>query len=467
MGKLRDHNGGGCITARKGSTAVLLLFPCCAAAWEIVPGITVAESWSSNLTLAPAGREVDDWITRIAPRVSLVNNGRRARVSLDYVMENLYYLGETQHNNTFHQAQASGSIELAQEWLFMDATAAYNQTLISAERPIPLSNLDVTQNQIDYATYSISPYVDHRFGTFARGELRYRQDVTDYKSGGIADGRAEHLIGAVSGGTRFEDFGWRLSYTERHLETDDGMDASLARGELRLSPQLSSRIWMDLVGGYEQNDYGDGQDDQEGEYWLAGLTWEPGSRTRIHAAGGERFYGTTANLELSHRTRRSQWQARYEEEFLNDIQGLAERPLTGGVEIPVASELTTEVYLRKRLGGSVTLETGRSTLFLNGYGERRNYQVSDQEERVAGGGARWSWAWSARTQTTLRLDYQQRRFRDSPREDELWHMRLELGHQILPRIRAGLDGSYVERDSTEPSAGYRQTVITLSANATF
>ncbi|HAN56179.1 MAG TPA: TIGR03016 family PEP-CTERM system-associated outer membrane protein, partial [Betaproteobacteria bacterium] len=61
------------------------------------------------------------------------------------------------------------------------------QQNISALGPIGLGNTNATNNLTTVGTYSVSPYIRKRFGSFANGDLRVRQSGVYFNSGGISN----------------------------------------------------------------------------------------------------------------------------------------------------------------------------------------------------------------------------------------------------------------------------------------
>ena len=67
----------------------------------------------------------------------------------------------------------------AVDLFFVDATASRGQQSLSAFGPHAGNDLYSNRNRTDIDTWSISPYLTHRFGNFASGVLRYTRDSVE------------------------------------------------------------------------------------------------------------------------------------------------------------------------------------------------------------------------------------------------------------------------------------------------
>ena len=75
------------------STALAGLFACpaWAAKWDIVPTLTLVETYSDNISLTPDRTKQSDWVTQVVPGISIAATGERLRFNFVYAPEFTYY----------------------------------------------------------------------------------------------------------------------------------------------------------------------------------------------------------------------------------------------------------------------------------------------------------------------------------------------------------------------------------------
>src|SRR2546423_15691081 len=67
--------------------------------WRIAPSLTVAETLTDNVNLAPDGLKRSDLITQIVPGIRIDGTGARLKLNLNYQMNNILYARESSQNN--------------------------------------------------------------------------------------------------------------------------------------------------------------------------------------------------------------------------------------------------------------------------------------------------------------------------------------------------------------------------------
>ncbi len=203
----------------------------------------------------------------------------------------------------------------------------------------------------------------------------------------------------------------------------------------------------------------------------------------MEAAYGERYFGETWRARLRHRAPHSTWQASYAEtlttvprlateEELVAFQDPSGNVITDEEGNPILIEVpftvqTTEVILRRRASGQVTVGTAKSNLRFRGFRETRELQASGTEQRGYGGGSGWHWRPAARTRSIVSIFWTRHRFAGSDREDDFYRAGWRVTRRIGSGLTASLDYQYLQRDSTRNSAEYRQSSVSLLAEKVF
>ncbi|SCZ55882.1 TIGR03016 family PEP-CTERM system-associated outer membrane protein [Thiohalomonas denitrificans] len=442
-----------------------------AAEVDITPVLQVSEIYTDNVTLSSSNEE-EDFVTQIAPGISYSRTAPRLDLSLDYQFEALWYAKESDHNETYHQAEAVGEVVAVPEWFFVKAGAGYSQEIISSEAPVSVNNISVTDNRTDVATFTINPYLHHRFSDQLVMRAEYQVDRVEYDEGRLSDGeRRQSLI--RFGNASDQKFRWAMLASHRVLVSDGREDSVLDEWSIFLGHRFSTRLSVGLEAGYEDNEYG-GVDEvleEDGSVWRVRGEWTPNTQTNMTASIGNRLFGTTFDLSASRETNVGQFRASYSEDYTSEIERITvvdtEQIDAETAQFTTTTALDNEVYLSRRLRGGWSRERGRTGLELYGYTEDREYQITNDEEELAGAGARWNWRVAPRTTFLADGELQRRDFRGIDRRDYLGYMSFGLERRMTRRSVGTLRYQYTERDSTADSSDYQQNMIFLTARAEF
>ena len=518
---MNDTNGQSANSLAIGSIFLVLVqlaMPSSAAEWRIIPTLLITETYLDNVEEAPPGEEESDYVTELNPGISLQAQGSRLNLNLNYSMQNLFYIDNSDENTTNHELSADANVELLREHLFLDAFASAQQVLVSPEGRGGNDNLTITDDRTTAITYTISPYAVRRFGNMA-GELRYAFEKVDFLDDGAdtaeasdshrlfanlaSDPSARRLSRPAGYRTNIEgitasseeatdaglegrnrqprryvnDFQWSLTYSRDQTDFQDDTDEKFELLALDTSYRIGARTAALLGLGYENNDFDQSAeaDQPEGFFWYTGIAWNPSRRTALEATVGRRFFGTTYSLAFRHNTRTITTDVQYAEEFVTTADTILEEQLSSngdessnpetGVPLP---QLGSEVYLRKRLTGSISKTTAKSTFQLSAYDEDREFQRSDSEEQAYGITFGWDWQLASRTDSRLFAEWQRLESSQEDQEDfDSWQIGASINRRIRNTINAYFDYRYSRRDSTDPENDYKQNQIAAGLQITF
>lgn len=442
-----------------------------AANWEITPSLALSETYTDNINLAPDNEKTHDFVTLINPGIAVRGEGDRLKLALDYSLQEFLYARSDEGSRTFHQLDGRVNSELVQDWFFVDGGAARTQQTISPSGAIPLDNFSLTGNRVNVTTYSISPYIRHKFGNIATGRLVYRFDkVTDDRDILNNTENQEILVGAESEES-FDRLGWRADHTHRKLDGEQRLGVTIDRTNLELRYQATGSVTLLGIGGYENYVYeqpvhvdGDG-----GSYWSVGAEWQATTRTLLRVTGGKRFFGRTASALLKHQMRRATVELSYTEDVVTFPEVLTTRLVyepTGDVLNPILVNpvLTQEAYLSKRFITTVSGKTAKTSFNLGIFDENRDYQVSGMHEDVVGGDALWAWQFAPRTQFQVKGGG---RKRDVDGTDNLWYAGTGVVYKLSRNADATVEYRYVDRNADGTAVDYTQNVLSATAKFTF
>lgn len=476
-----------------------------AADWTLKPRITLSEIYTDNVTLLADDGE-DELITIISPGVNLHAEGGRLRLSLDYALQNLFYLGDSDRNQSNHRLQSNATADLIEDLLHLDARASISQVILDSTQKVALDNIGISGGRGDVRTYSLSPWLNAK-GPYVNSELRYSYGEIDYSGNAVSDGRDETINGNFSSGHRFSTMTWGLGFQRQELTRNNVSRRESATAHV--SYRIVRHLGFIVRGGYENNDQTITRYSPDGSYWSAGLHWQPSSRFALEATQGENdhqgrlTFRPTLRTSLSltyldravglrtgsswagsffHRTRRSNWSVNYIEEVTNNLlqiekttdnlvvdengdpvfDKITHQPIYATLLVPVNEE-----YFRRNFMGTVTYGIGRSTLMLSGHSEWREYQLSLRTREEIGVNGSWAWRFAPRTTSRLFMEWRQTDFGDTPAKDQLMRGSIELRRSIGIGADGTIQYRYTDNTSQLGMRDYHENRITATFRQTF
>ncbi|MFP5411295.1 MAG: TIGR03016 family PEP-CTERM system-associated outer membrane protein, partial [Gammaproteobacteria bacterium] len=147
--------------------------------WKIEPSIETYATYTDNARQSAVNPD-DALILGVMPGFVLRSEGsRRVEATLQYGMRGVFRFGDDRDDVMQHNLNALGKAELIEDFLFVDGSARVSQELISLIGSPAGADVN-DSNRADVASYSISPYIKKRLGTFAQTELRYTASGTSY-----------------------------------------------------------------------------------------------------------------------------------------------------------------------------------------------------------------------------------------------------------------------------------------------
>lgn len=470
-----------------------------AADWKGERGLTVSERYTDNVNLAPANRQREgDLITEIRPSIQINKNGARLQARISYALQSLAYLNNSEYNSLNHQLNAAANAELLNDLLFLDARTTVSQQNISALAPVGFNNTNATQNLTTVGTYSVSPYVKKRFGSFANGDLRIARSGIYYDSRSASDAVVDSMTGALTSGTSFSDVFWGINYRYTKNNNRFGADSELERASATVGYVLTRKFRVSGTAGSERNNFiSMGDNKVDGPFWNVGFQWVPSVRTSVAATFGERFFGRTYSFDLSQRTRHTNWRASYAEDvstsnitslsyalqselFACDIPPAKTYPTRAspignlyvippgedpgnctqvGARFSPDLSLTREIFIAKNLTAGVGLNAGKSNYNLAIYSRRRDLQQSGTFDRQVGMNAGWNWRFAPYTTFNLNGNLMRFEVPAQNREDDLWSVAGSLTHRFRPKMSGSILARHQARTSNLPGNNFTENSI--------
>lgn len=492
--------------------------------WNLEPSIGAVATYTDNAKQSDTNLE-DALILSVTPGFSLHSKGsRRVQATLRYGLTGVARVGEDDSTDLNHRLNAVGNAELIEDFLFIDGNARISQELISLFGSPADAEIN-DSNRATVGTYSISPYIQKRLGTFADAQARYTTSAAIFEDQAAADSTVNTLSAGLTSGTRFNDLDWGLSYSIRKAENRnaataaDNDDTTFERASASVGYTLTRKFRVFGTVGQDWNDYLSATE-TDGSSWSTGFGWTPTRRTSIEASVGERYFGNTYSFSGSHRTRKSRWTMRYSEDVSDITQQLLEAssqtywvcPLSA-VQISVVAVtdpseppdsscqgpfaagqvidgftlsdaqavglglkdigIARGIYILKSFSAGVSWDVSRLGFGLSAHDTRRFYQVlGDAEDHVQGVTGSVSYRLSPQTTANSSLSLTRNRADaavtgDTARDDDIWRLSFGLNHQFAADLSGALIFRHTQRDSNVADADFEENRLTASVNMRF
>ena len=497
--------------------AMAFAMPAYAIDWRFEPSVGATATYTDNANQSESNPE-DALILTMRPGFTLRSEGsRRIQASMSYGLSGVARFGEDQSTDLNHNLGAIGKAELVEDFLFIDGTASISQELISLLGSPAEADVN-DSNRATVGTYSISPYIQKRLGTFANAQARYTASGAIFENDVASNSSVNSFSAGLTSGTRFNDLSWGLNYSLRKADNDSIGDTTLERASATVGYALTRKFRVFGTVGQDWNEYlsASGTD---GSFHSVGLGWSPTRRTSVEASMGERYYGKTYSFSGSHRTRASRWTVRYSEDVSDITQQFLEQtsrifwvcngtlyetldfnppagqtgcvgPISAGqlaslfnslgVSIAdlVAANLlnvgiANGVYIIKSFNAGVSWDIGRLGFGLSAHDTKRLYQLlGDAQDHVQGVTGAVTYRLSPQTTANGSLSLSRNSFDallsgGTAREDDLLSLNLGLNHRFAEKLNGALTFRHTQRDSNEADSDYQENSLTASVNMRF
>lgn len=463
---------------------VLLVFvPLVAGAagpWEAGARAAISYTYSDNLRLNRDGSKQGDYLTSATAGFTLNRQRTANQVSLAYDVVAVDYGNRDERDEVYQQFHGDGTLQVWRNHLFLDADAEYTQRIISGRDDVPFDLLTPSTNRADVARYGGGARYEETYGRFAASELSYRREWVDYQDSGLDRFNSERdlLRAQLRSGSVFTSFGWSVSFVEDEYVYDDGAEISFQTLEGMLNWNLGKRFSVFGAAGRERNDFEfdpSRRPRPDDDFWRAGITWT-GTRTAVTAYYGERFFGSTYGLNLTHRSPWATWAIEYTESPTT-LNGVEFVPVLGLIELPSGElllieleipELITEVYVSRRWNATLSGSTGRTQWSLRVHNEEREYQrTTSLDQRLAGAALTGSWRVASRTRAVAQLSWQRSHYLGDDEIKRVLAADVAVSRQLSRYVDTSLSVRHQRRDSTDAQNEASENRITLALNARF
>jgi uncharacterized protein (PEP-CTERM system associated) len=398
--------------------------------WTITPTISVSETFSDNANLANNDADPNsDFLTQVSPGISIVGQGGRGSLNLNYSLNQTFSHRDVQDTETNNNLAATGQVEVWNRIAFIDMNASIGQAIERTNGAASNSIAGQNVNRTETRNASISPFFLHHFGTWVETESRFTLSGFSTESDTVEDSRTMSEQLRINSGRRFTQFTWSIdTLNSKTQNNDDEPSSRQRRVDGNVTYILSSKVSLLGGVGYEDIEDTDLDSQPSGLTWNAGIALQPSPRTSARLTYGKRDGENSFDFEASHRlSSRTEITASYSEsietsqrQFANDFSNLF--PIGGGQAIDLTSGAIVNLASLEAFG--LEEDTFRQRVFrLNISGSRRR--------NTFGGG----------------LFYEEREFEFTDRIEKAYGGNLSLSRQLSNRLNGNINLSYTHTDS--------------------
>ena len=464
--------------------------------WRFEPNVRASATYTDNVNQSESNPE-DAVILTITPGFTMSSEGsRRVQAALRYGLTGVARFGENDNSDLNHRLNATGKAELIEDFLFIDGNARISQELISLFGSPAEAEIN-DSNRATVGTYSISPYIQKRLGTFANALARYTASGAIFENDVAANSSVNTFTAGLTSGTRFTDFSWGLNYSISKAENRGLADSTFENASASVGYALTRKFRVFGTAGQDWNDYLSFTE-TEGSFYRVGFGWAPSRRTSLEASAGEHYYGSTVSLSGTHHARQSQWTVRYSEDVsdtprfdtsridlafctLAELAALPPNPtksdyIKAGCDLGhfFNTSISSRVFLSKLLTAGVSWDVGSRTKMSLALSDltREFLQGAQSEDRVRYVTGSVSYRMSPKTTASSSLSF----FRNSAdaaetgsvaRDDDIWRLSVSLNHQFAEDLSGALNLRHTRRDSNVAGADFEENRLMATVNMHF
>jgi hypothetical protein len=370
---------------------------------------------------------------------------------------------------------------LVEQWLFINADVTASQNDVSPFVSGGGDTADRTGNTNTTYRYSINPYISRRFKDVANLLQSYNYDDQYNTKDIVGDSSQETWLLTLGSGPVFSPLSGSLQGDYQTTDYTDtpgrptNNDSELSSAQLNRAYQINRKWQINGFIGNEWNDFVSSRDDIDGTFWGAGVRWTPNERTSVDVGMGDRFFGNTPWLTISHRHKRSLFSVDYRKTltYSRDIRTLG---VADGVEQPGnPTSLSNSPILDERLTLAYAYDGRRSSVGISGsYSDQTREAGTDRNEPVLdlNEATYKNLSLSLRRSLSNKLSlsgrlswYEQEPKGESSQiaqSSETWRATLGARHSLGQNTSLSLDYEYTDRQSDNAFNEYQENRITLS-----
>lgn len=327
-----------------------------------------------------------------APGAYAAYNSSRFVGAMDYsLITRLWDDGD--FDDVTHALAANGRWNAIPELFSVSGNASYGDVLIDQQQGGNNGNIGVfnSGNIAEQATASVRPAIRKRFNDFEAaaeyvyGRVWYLDQGKGQPSSALAafgredaENQSANLsLGLLPDGGRYTA---KVFYTWDRSEFETSLPYEFERAGFEGSYEMFRSIALvGDVGKESALDESTTSGGLDSDFWSAGLAWQNSNRSKLEARYGERFFGSSYLVKMSHRARLLEFDASYSESPDVETRRVnldafepGELPpwYVPGMDLGV---FTSQPYVGKNVLATIRARGSRTTVGVRGFDTRREY----------------------------------------------------------------------------------------------
>jgi uncharacterized protein (PEP-CTERM system associated) len=444
--------------------------------WEISPSVSLYQSFTSNGRLAPPGDEKADFFTTLSPAIAIHRDSPRLNLDLNYALDAVAYVREQELSELRNQLEFASTATLVPEMVFLDGFAAIEQQPTETGRTGSGSSLAAATDLTTVYTYSLSPYLDNHFGSFADSELRYT--FNQVLSEDLTNSTAHRAEATLVSGSQFPRLLWTLNASGE--EASSSRDISTRFAAASVEYRLSRVLGLLASVGYERISDATLDQEPDGPIGSAGLRLTPGPRTSVTLTYNHRFdsdfFAGSASYLLGPQTRID---ATYTERletsqtlFADNLSFLTRDEFGNFVDSRTARLFTLgdpnfglqdNAFRLRAFNMALHAVRGRNVFDAVGYYERRDIDATNERDTAAGGALNWAHLLTPVTSLSLTARYRYDKFETVEGTDD--QQLIGASASVLYHLNETLDGvigvSFTRQFADVRSNEFAEAVVSI------
>jgi uncharacterized protein (PEP-CTERM system associated) len=485
--------------------------------WRADASIAPSIAYTDNVCLSKDNKQ-GDWtaVGLLRPSGSVSHESRRTKVNAQGAVQiNTLTDGELRDNGCtgvdledrqkfFPSISAVGSTVVIDQWVTVDATLRADQNEVTSALPGSGDDLNRNGNTNTFYRYSVSPILRHRLKNKAFYTLRYSYDDQINTADSVSNSSRHAVRTSLANGTASR-VTWNLAGNYSRVEYSDdfvnrftglvipAQDTELKSASLSMGYQIQRRWQINGRYGWEWNDFQTYNDaNTGGADWDIGVRWTPSTRTTVNVGSGDRFFGSTPRLDISHKRKRSLFRASYRKfiTFERDINTLGngflfgdtiEEQLIDGVD--QQEQVINGVQTNSSISSNGPIFDERATLGYTYSGRRATTNVfgSFSQQTRAEDGAEGEFkdftvSFSPRISRTYTVTGSMTWGEDEPlgyrgiptvedfSNSETWYYQVQVGRRLNNRMSMSLNYRFTDRQSDTSINEYQENRVIATLN---
>jgi len=363
---------------------------------DLPPGLTFeprlefATQYASNINLSSSGGD-GAFGVELAPGAYAAYNSDRFTGAADYsLIGRLWDDGSL--DDITNALDANGRWTAVPELLLVNGAASYSDVVIDQRQGGNYGNLGVfnSGNTAQKATAAVSPLLQKRFqdlqfdASYSYGRVWYL-DVDNDQSGSpitrFATNDSENQQVRVSLGLvpDARKYTGKVFYSWDHSDIENSIPYEFERvgfdGSLELSRTLSM---VGDVGRESALDVSTSDGGLDSDFWSAGVRWANSARSSAEARYGERFFGTSYDVNIRHSARMLEFSASYSESprvqiYEYNLDSFNPGELPPGFNPDDLAQFNGQPYVGRNTRVAVAAKGARTTIEVRGYDTEQDY----------------------------------------------------------------------------------------------